>query len=156
MHCVFRVLHCAIDGSYPGHYPVYPGNAQMSLTHVAGWAKNLQNNEEPAAPWGWLRSAYSFLCLFYAKCSRWFRNSIGRLSQKLKSFTPITHFERIATSVFVLSANDSAALLNPSQPSDREFSVNLENFISAVAVPGACGAKNTVGACGANRTLSTL
>jgi hypothetical protein len=51
-----------------------------------------QNNEDPAAPWGWLRSAYNFLCLFYAKYSRWFRNTPGRLSQKIKSFAPKTCF----------------------------------------------------------------
>ena len=53
---------------------------------MAGWALHYQNNEEPAAPWGWLRSAYIFLCLFYVKCHRWFRNAPGRLSHKIKSF----------------------------------------------------------------------
>jgi hypothetical protein len=53
------------------------------------------------SPWGWLRSACDILCLFYAKCPRWFRNTPGRLSRKIKNFPPKTCIEALcATSPY--------------------------------------------------------
>ena len=48
---------------------------------------------ESAAPWGWLRSAYKCLCLFFAKCPRWFRRQYPRATfAQNKIVVPGTRF----------------------------------------------------------------
>ena len=74
--------------SYFFRTPLPYGAACVRCPHVmAGFGLSDQNSAQAIARRGQVRSPYDVLCLFYAKYPRCFRNTPGRLSYKIKSFT---------------------------------------------------------------------